>query len=54
MKAKPPKLDKTTIEVVKSVLAMPPKPHQTMKLGRDPNKERGPKDRAASAKRRTA
>jgi hypothetical protein len=48
-------LDKATINLVKRVLAMPPKRHEDMKVGRPANKrKRGPKARAASAKQRTA
>ena len=49
------KLDADTIRVMQQVLAMPPKRHDEMKVGRPAqSKKRGPKDRASSAKRRTA
>jgi hypothetical protein len=48
-------LDADTIRVMRQVLAMPPKPHEEMKIGRPAqNKKRGSKGRASSAKRRTA
>jgi hypothetical protein len=48
-------LDPATQAIVKRVLAMPPKPHEEMKIGRAKKKtKRGPKDRASFAKRRTA
>lgn len=47
-------LDAATVRVMKQVLAMPPKPHEAMKVGRQKKKKSGPKDRASSAKRRTA
>lgn len=48
-------LDAATVRVMKQVLAMPPKRHEEMKIGRPANKKkRGPKDRASSAKPRTA
>jgi hypothetical protein len=48
-------LDAATVNVVKRMLAMPPKLHEEMKIGRPSNKKkRGPKDRASSAKRRNA
>lgn len=48
------KLDAATVRVMKQVLAMPPKPHEEMKVGRpSQGKKRGPKDRAASSKPRT-
>jgi hypothetical protein len=48
-------LDPTTQAIVKRVLAMAPKPHDEMKIGRTKKKtKRGPKDHASSAKRRTA
>ena len=50
-RGKKPNLDPVTIKVVKSVLAMPPKPHDDMKVGRhSAKKKRGSKDRAASSK----
>jgi hypothetical protein len=55
MTSKKVSLDPATVNLVKRVLAMPPKPHEEMKVGRPANKKkRGPKARAASAKRRTA
>ena len=52
---KKPKLDDATMRVLKKMLAMPPKPHDEMKVGRPANsKKRGPKGRASSAKRRIA
>lgn len=51
MAGKAPKLDKATVDVVKAVLAMPPKHHDEMKVGRAPKKkEAAPKGRASSAK----
>jgi hypothetical protein len=48
-------LDAATVQVIKQVLAMPPKRHDEMKLGRTTKpKGRRPKARAASAKPRTA
>lgn len=48
-------LDPKTQDIVKRLLAMPPKPHDEMKVGRQKKKaKRGPKGRAASSKRRTA
>jgi hypothetical protein len=47
-------LDPATQDIVKRVLAMPPKRHDEMKVGRpEKKKKRGPKDRASSSKRRT-
>ena len=44
-------LDPETVNVVKRILAMPPKPHDEMKVGRrKKKKQRGSKDRAASSK----
>ena len=56
MSAKKPDLDEATIDVVKRMLEMPPKPHGDMKVDRPAStKKRGPKkDRAASAKARNA
>jgi hypothetical protein len=55
MQNKKIKLDDATVRVMKRVLAMPPKLHEDMKVGRLANKKkRGPKDRASSAKLRTA
>ncbi|MDP1730177.1 MAG: hypothetical protein Q8L54_03170 [Devosia sp.] len=45
---KKPKLDLKTIEVLKRVLAMPPKPHDEMKVGQ--SKKRKPKAPASSSK----
>lgn len=50
---KKPKLDPATTEVLKRMLAMPPKPHDDMKVGR-PKKAAKSKDPAASSKRDTA
>jgi hypothetical protein len=48
-------LDPATVNLVKRVLAMPPKPHDEIKVGRpERKKKRGPKARAASAKPRSA
>jgi hypothetical protein len=53
--AKKPKLDARTLRVLRRMLAMPPKLHEDMKVGRPQvSKKRGPKGRAVSAKRRTA
>lgn len=48
-------LDPATQSIVKRVLAMPPKRHDEMKVGRPAGKkkERGPKGRAASSKPHT-
>jgi hypothetical protein len=55
MTSKKTDLDATTVQILKKVLAMPPKHHDEMKVGRSANKKkRDPKGRAASAKRRTA
>ncbi len=48
-KAKAPKLDAATLDVVKRVLALPPKQNKDLKVGR-PEKARKPKGRAASSK----
>jgi hypothetical protein len=54
MSNKKPDLDDATARVVRSVLAMPPKHYNDMKVGRPASKkQRAPKGRAASAKRRT-
>lgn len=45
-----PKLDSATTEVLKRVLALPPKSHEDMKVGR-PKKKPGPKAPASSSKR---
>jgi len=48
-------LDADTIRIMQQVLAMPPKPHEEMKIGRPSQKKRrGSKGRASSAKRRIA
>jgi hypothetical protein len=48
-------VDDGTVELMKRLLAMPPKQHDEMKLGRPEKKEkRNPKGRASSAKRRAA
>lgn len=52
--SKKPKLDKATERLLRKVLAMPPKPHDEMKVGRPSKKRRGPKGRASSSKRRSA
>jgi hypothetical protein len=50
-KAKAPKLDPATLDVVKRVLAMPPKQNKDLKVGRPPKeKKRDPKGRASSSK----
>lgn len=55
MTSKKTGLDPATVNLVKRVLAMPPKPHDEMKVGRpEKKKKRGPKARAASSKPRTA
>lgn len=55
MTSKKPELDDTTVAILKKLLAMPPKPHDEMKVGRRANKKRdAPKGRAASSKPRTA
>jgi len=55
MTNKKPKLDSATLRILKRMLAMPPKPHEDMKLGRaSQSKKRGPKGRAPSSKRSTA
>lgn len=52
---KKPDLDPETVSVVKRVLAMPPKHHDEMKVGRPASKKkRETKARTASSKRRTA
>ena len=52
--AKATKPDKATTEVLKRMLAMPPKQHDEMKVVRTVKKNRDPKGRASSAKRRDA
>jgi hypothetical protein len=54
MTDKKPNLDAATIEVMRKMLATPPKPHGEMKIGRRPKQKAAPKYRAASSKRRTA
>lgn len=56
MPGKAPKLDEATVKVLKRMLAMPPKPHDQMKVGRPSpaKKKRAPKGRASSAKTRSA
>lgn len=52
---KKPTLDQGTADIVKRLLAMPPKRHDEMKLGRPASKKkRGTKSRASSAKQRTS
>lgn len=52
---KKPTLDPATVSLVKQVLAMPPKHHDEMKVGRTQDKKkRGTKVRASSAKPRNA
>ena len=47
-----PKLDAATLDVLKRVLAMPPKHHEDMKVGRatPKKKKRGAKARASFSK----
>jgi len=53
--ARKPKIPAATAEMMKKLLAMPPKPHDEMKVGRLANsKKRGAKVRASSAKQNTA
>lgn len=53
--AKKPKLDAKTLKVLKQVLALPPKPHEEMKIGKPAaKKKRATKGRASSAKPRTS
>ncbi len=55
MVSKKPDLDDATVNIMKRLLAMPPKPHDDMKVGRPKAKKRAAtKGRAASAKPRTA
>jgi len=55
MTGKKTDLDEATVSIVKKLLAMPPKHHDEMKVGRPKNKKRrGAKGPAVSAKRRTA
>lgn len=53
-KAKAPKLDAATLDVVKRVLALPPKQNKDLKVGQSETKKRTPKPRASSSKPRTA
>lgn len=49
MATRKPNLDAATVTVMKRMLAMPPKLHEDMKVGRPAKKKkRGPKDRASS------
>jgi hypothetical protein len=55
MSGKKTELDEATVNIVKKLLAMPPKHHDEMKVGRAKSKkQRSAKGPAASAKRRTA
>lgn len=55
MVSKKPDLDDATVGILKRILAMPPKHHDEMKVGRpEKKKQRAAKGRAASAKPRTA
>jgi len=55
MTNKKPDLDDATVNILKRMLAMPPRPHDDMKVGRPKNKKRpATKGRAVSAKPRTA
>ncbi len=56
MAKKTRELDAATLEVVKRVLAMPPKQNEELKLGRPPKrrKKRNAKSRDASSKPRNA
>lgn len=55
MTSKKSEIESGTVEVMRRLLAMPPKPHEEMKVGRAaPKKKRGSKGRASSAKRRNA
>jgi hypothetical protein len=55
MTKKPPKLDAATLDVMKRVLAMPPKHNEDLKVGRDKKNEEGePKAPASSSKPRSA
>jgi hypothetical protein len=53
-KAKAPKLDAATLDVVKRVLALPPKQNKDLRVGRPEPEKRKPKGRASSSKPRTA
>lgn len=48
--AKKPGLDDKTINVLKRVLALPPKSHEQMKVGRVQKKKGAAKGRASSSK----
>jgi hypothetical protein len=53
--ARKPKIPAATVEMMRKLLSMPPKPHNAMKIGRAANgKKRGPKARVSSAKQHTA
>lgn len=54
MGTKKSSLDAATLRVVRQVLAMPPKPHESLKVGRPAKKKRSPKGRASSSKRQPA
>lgn len=56
MTKKKSEIDEGTVALMRRLLAMPPKAHDEMKVGRKPTKKkkRGTKGRASSAKRRTA
>jgi hypothetical protein len=54
MTDKKPDLDSATIAVMKRMLSAPPKLHEKMKVGRHQQKTDDAKDRAVSAKRRSA
>jgi hypothetical protein len=49
---KKPKIDAATVRLMQKVLAMPPKPHDDMKV--KPKKKRGAKTPAVSSKPRNA
>jgi hypothetical protein len=46
---KSPKLDAATVEVIKRVLALPPKHHDEMKVGRPPRKKKRGRSKKAAA-----
>ncbi len=53
--AKKADLAPDTVDILKRILAMPPKHHDDMKVGRPKSKKkRDPKGRASSAKQRNA
>lgn len=55
MTSKEPDLDEATVRILKRVLAMPPKHHGDMKVGRPKGKKRAAlRGRATSARPRTA